>query len=198
MAKALSLELRYRAESMFVTENMSTPQLAALLGVARSTVKRWVLEYKWMELRREYRQSLAEIRRNTTLLRQRLIEKALETLEPPLVNAIARMETSANRERARDAEQVPCVPDEEKRVIETPQEAAAALREVVEKKLNALLSQPDTVSLKVVKELAGAIRLLDSMKPAQRAETPAAGPSGLSTDAADEIRRKILGLHEEG
>jgi hypothetical protein len=196
MSRLHPLETRQRAETMFVTTGLSAGQLSALLGISLGTLRKWSVDFKWMELRQEYEQSLMEIRRNTTRLRQRLLEKALESLDPQLVNAVARMESSASRERARDAEPFPCVPDEERRVIETPQEAAAALREAVEKKLNALLSQPDTVSLKVVKELAGAIRLLESIKPAQPAETEATEPPGLSEEAAAEIRRKLLGLPE--
>lgn len=198
MTRVHSWEVRDRAETFYVTEGMCIPRIAALLGVSVSVVTKWSSASKWAELRREYRHSLAEIRRNTTRLRQRLVEKALESLDPHLVNAVARMETTVARERAGDAPSFACTPEEGKRDIETPAQAAEALRDAVEKKLNILLGQPDAVSLKAVKELIAAIRLLESMKSVRPAETPASESSGLSSDTADEIRRKILGLREEG
>jgi len=82
------------------------------------------------------------------------------------------------------------------RVIKTPQDAVLALEEAIQNKLNIMLAQPDSVSLKSVNELQKALNMLDQMKAQYNPEEKATKGKGLSDAAADELRRKILGIIE--
>ncbi len=191
-------EMKTTAETLYVIEGLTLPQVSALTGVSVDILDCWSAQSGWRDLRREYCEALSEIRRNTTLLRKRLLEKAIESLDPRMINAAARLEASSGRKKAGEAQPEQVFAGPGNRAIGSPGEAVAALQEAVERKLNILLNQPETVSFGAVRELIKAIELIESMKSKHRKEPSDSAPSGLSRDAAEEIRRKILGIADEG
>ncbi len=190
-------EMRTRAESLCVIEGMPLPRISTLTGVPVGTLEAWSEESGWQGLRVEYCEALADIRRNTTLLHKRLLDKAIESLDPRMINAVARLEASSARKKTGETRPEPFLPGPEHRAVQSPGEAADALREAVEKKVNLLLNQPEAVSLAAVSELIRAIQLIESLKANHRREPSDSVAHGLSRDAAEAIRRGILGIAGE-
>lgn len=79
------------------------------------------------------------------------------------------------------------------REIKTAQDAIEALSDAIEAHLNLVLANPELMDLKKSKEVRESMKLLDELKARYQSETHARR-RGLSEDAAEEIRRKILGL----
>ena len=52
----------------------------------------------------------------------------------------------------------------EKRVIKTPEDAVDALGDVVESKINGMLTKPGAISLSGIKEMKQALELIEKMK----------------------------------
>ncbi|MBA3027452.1 MAG: hypothetical protein FP814_09745 [Desulfobacterium sp.] len=193
MGKEIPLEIRFRAEELYVVDGLTYEQVAEATGVSDSQLKRWGAESGWGERKREYRESLSSIRRDTVILRQRLIEKALNSLDPQSVYAVARLEAVANK-AVSGVEPVQTLPADN-RVIKTPEDAVMALGDVIEKKLNTMLTQPGGISLSAVKEIKQAVELVEKMREKYAdAEGKALKKGGLSDEVANDIRAKILGL----
>lgn len=56
----------------------------------------------WMDRKKEYRSAFANIRRDTVLLRKRMTERALKSLEPQDLYAVVKLETMAARQSKKD------------------------------------------------------------------------------------------------
>lgn len=197
MGQEYSWEVRERAEELYIVEGYTFEQAAAATGVSESQLKRWSAEDNWGDRKKEYRQALGEIRRNTVLLRKKLIAQALASGEPQDVYAAARLEAVYIRGRAKDQEGSQpgmAVPQEEAREIKTPQDAVTALEEVVAKRLNAMLTQPGLLTFAAIKDLKQTLGLIDELKAKYRPEAGDGPAPGLSDEAADKIRRQILGV----
>lgn len=80
-------------------------------------------------------------------------------------------------------------------IIKTPEDAVTALQTAIENKLNAMLSQTGSVSLKGVQEMEKALMLIEKMKAKYKSDTE---KKGIATDEdkkrlIDEVD-KILGV----
>lgn len=81
--------------------------------------------------------------------------------------------------------------------IKTAADAVIALENVVNKKLNAMLSHKGAVSLKGVKEMEKALLLIDKMRAKYTKDSKdKSKPEGLTDKAALDIQKKILGMNE--
>lgn len=96
-----------------------------------------------------------------------------------------------DRKKAGEAKHVP----DSGIMIKTPEDAVTALQTAVENKLNAMLSQTGSVSLKGVQEMEKALAMIEKMKTRYRIENEEdERQEGLSDKAAEEIRQQILGV----
>jgi transposase-like protein len=91
MPESYSFEVREQAAELYVTGGLTYEQVSKETGVPVQTLKRWASEENWTEQKREFRKALSDIRRKTVLLQRQLIQKALETLDPQAVYAVARL-----------------------------------------------------------------------------------------------------------
>ncbi|MBU0971019.1 MAG: hypothetical protein KKC20_10255 [Proteobacteria bacterium] len=193
MPEGYSYEIREIAKDLFVTEGYTYDQVARSTGVSVAQLKRWGKDEDWTDARREYRDALSSIKRDTVKLRAKLLKTALGSGDPQSVYAFAAIEKTVGNKSADSA----TVSNPERlKNINTPSDAVAALQEVVELKLNKMLAQPDTLQLSQVRELKQTMELIDQMKakynPDAGGDTKVDG--GLSDEAADMIRRQILGV----
>lgn len=201
MGRQYDFETRDRAEDLYICQGFTLEQVAAATGVSLSQVKEWSTTESWRERREEYRQALREIRMNTIRLRRGLIEKALFDLDPQRVYAAASMErvaqlaekAAAVKGKPEDLSEAPS-PAAITREIRTPEQAITALQEAAEARLNLLLSQPGELSLVAVKDVQKVLALIDELKNKYQPQDKSTAGKGLSEEAADEIRRKILGI----
>lgn len=197
MGRSIDFETRDQAHDLFL-QGATLEQVAAETGVSLTQLKAWSAAEGWTEHRDEYRQSLREIKLNTIRLRRGLIEKALATLDPQIVYAAATIERVAiSAEKAvpaRQGDALDTAPVPPAREIKTPAEAVAALQEALEARLAAMLSRPGEISLASLRDIQKTFALIDEMKERYMPDGKPAAGKGLSDEAAEEIRRKILGI----
>lgn len=198
MGRAYSFEIRDRAEELYIQQGLTLEQVAVTTGVSIPQVKTWSINDNWVARREEYRGSLHEIRSNTILLRKGLIQKALSNLDPQSVYAAAsfeRLAQLAEKQAALGAPPVaPEYPEEIAREITTPQQAIDALQEAAQSKLNGMLSRPGDLTLKSLKDVQSVLQLINDLRTKYTPEDKTAAVKGLSDEAAEEIRQKILGI----
>lgn len=109
MAKEISWEIREQAEELYIVDGKTFEEVAEITGVSVAQLKRWGAgqpdpddsekkSSSWMDRKKEYRQQFADIHRDTTKLRQKLLRQALNTLDPQQVYAAVRLEMMAARQ----------------------------------------------------------------------------------------------------
>lgn len=186
--KEYSFEIVERAEELYCVDGLTYDQVASEMGIAQSTLKRWGKKYNWAAKREEIRQALSSIRVNKIKLRAELIKNCLETLAPMDAFAVAKIEDIAIKAQELKQE----TPKEVKiREIKTREDAVAALSEAIEIRLNQLLSLPEQLDFKALKDLRQAIELVEEMKPDKDGKIK---KQGLTPEMADQFRKQILGI----
>jgi transposase-like protein len=193
MPREYSWEVRERAEELYIVEGLTFEQVAEATGVSATQLKTWSAEGDWPGRKREYRQELSGIKRNTTKLMSKLLEKALQSLNPQDVYAISSLQAVMNRSAGGEPAQAPLDPERE---IKTASEAVDALEAALERQLNILLARPEKMSLGAIKDVDKALKLIGDMKKRHMAESLEAPEErrGLSDETAEQIRRLILGV----
>lgn len=203
VAQEISWEIRERAEELYIVDGKTFEEVSEITGVSSTQLKRWGAGKEsegedagipsWSARKREYRSAFTSIKRDTVLLRKRLIANALHSLEPQDVYAVSRMEALA----AKTIKDIPGTAANpiEKKEIKTPQDAVSALSDMVEKKINSMLTQPDAINLNSIKEMKQTLELIEKMKSKYTPEVENEQSSkGLSDEVAKTIQDKILGI----
>ncbi len=188
------METVERAEELWCVDGLTMGDVAARVGVAVSTVKRWAEKYGWHAKREEIRQALASIRVNTIRLRAKLIENTIATLDPMSAFAVAKIEDVTLKAQALAEKGQTAATPAKLRDIRTDEDAVAALEEAVEIRLNDMLANPGQVCLKSVRDLSDALKLVKDMRAASKPSE--AKRRGISAESADALRREILGVRE--
>lgn len=189
---AYSAEVRERARNLYVVEGYTFERLGEETGVNASTLWRWAQQDGWRAMRDDLRADLDDIRVNTIHLRKKLIKGVLESLEdkvdPMKIFAVSSLESAAAK-LAKD-DQAGELQTTVTRKIETMGDAADALHDVVELKLNRLLSRPEAVSLKEIKDMKAALALVEELKNLYAAPETA-------KDVTEEDRQTLLDRVDE-
>lgn len=202
MGTEISWEIREKAEELYIVDGMTFEQVAEETGVSVAQLKRWGaagvdLEEKptpsWTDRRREYRSAISNIRRDTVLLRKRLIAKALNSLNPQDVFAISSLESTA----AKLASRQDAAPTKEAAPVRiaTPADAVAALQQAVESKLGGMLEH-GTVSFSGIKDMKQSLELLEKMREKYAADEPEAAGENSEEDRQRLVAEvdRILGV----
>ena len=185
------------AEDLYVVDGLTLETIAARLGPdgpSVTSLSGWKQEGDWEERRRELGRALSDVKRNTLLLRQRLVEKALQSLSAQDVYAVSHLESALARSKGSQAGTPAPLGTLDVREIKTPQDAVNVLNEVVQRKLNGLLTQPDLLTLTGIKDLKQCLELIENLKAKYQPDEATGQAPGLSDEAANEIRRQILGI----
>lgn len=190
MAEPIPFEVRERAEELYIVEGRTLEQTAKTLKISEGSVMRWSAENGWKDKQREYRRALSDIKRNTVLLRKKLIQQAMQSLDPQHVYAVARLEAAAKGR----AEEAQAPPEGEPRSIATAQDAIDALQEAVESKINRMLAHPEAIKLAAIRDMKKVFELIDEMKAKYTDKPEEARRRGLSDEVADQVKQKILGI----
>ena len=206
MAKEITWEIREQAEELYIVDGKTFDEVAEITGVSVTQLKRWGAGFpdpddpdqkssSWMDRKKEYRTAFANIKRDTVLLRKRLISKALKSLDPQDVYAISSLESTVAKVQQTAGTDMPATGLKEKRIIKTPEDAVDALGDVVESKINSMLTKPGAISLTGIKEMKQALELIEKMKEKYKPEEKAKETSkGLSDEVAQDIQKMILGI----
>ena len=186
------MEIRHHAENLFIEKGLSFKQAAEVAGVSERQLRTWAKAYRWKEKRLEYREASGAMERNLTLLRSRMVVKALETLDPKAACAVARLEASASGGKV--PVDPPGLPSEEEETNpdKSPKETILALQGVIDRKVRQAHNRPETLTADGIRDLRDGLELIERLKRTYRCDD--GKPKGLSVEAAEEIRRKILGI----
>lgn len=199
MAEEISWEIREDAYNLYVTDGKTFEQVAALTGVSLSQLKRWGQSEGWADAKREYREALQSIKRDTVKLRAGLLKKALSSQDAQDVYAFAALErieagrknssntTASNSNGSLYGGESP----EKLKDIKTPQDAVEALQEVIEIRLNRLLTSPDEVKLSQVKELKTTMELVEQMRQKYKPDIVSEEAKTLDAEAIRNIREQL-------
>ncbi len=193
--KEYSMEVVERAEDLHCVDGHTLDQVATITGVSVPTLKRWSVQYDWATKRDNIRRARSAIRTNRVLLHAALIENALKSLNPMDAFAVSSIEGVVQRAAA-SAMKGQVAQDQAAdnyREIRTEADAVAALEEALEIRINKLLSNPDGLNFGSMQDITKALELLNKLKARQPAATGKTQP-GLSEEAAETIRKQILGI----
>ena len=186
---AKEIEVRMRAEELYIIDGMTINQVAGAVNVSERTLENWSIEGNWKALQQEYQGALKGIKRYTVLTKLKLIKDAMTSLDPQKIYAFAALERAA---KGNTAEEAAPFSDAEAREIRTAEDAVSALQEAVERKLNIMLSQPKNISLAGVRDMKKALELLEQMRPATKKEGTA--KKQLDPETLRIIREEVYGL----
>lgn len=190
MKKRHSMEMMERTEYLYCCQGHPLKAVAELTGVSLAALKRWSSKFGWAESRQEICRALITIRTNTILLRQKMLEKALESQNVKEAIAVLTMESLAWKEErgdiGRDSLPMPGGPCK----IENDEDAAGALERAYRARIKLLAAAPGRIGISDIRGLKEAMNLAEALRTK---EQPCEG-GGLTDEAADEIRRKILGI----
>ena len=186
------IESRERAEELYVIDGLTLEDVAKETGIPERTVQKWSADGGWKARQKEYQNAASGIRRYTRLTKLKLIKSAMTSLDPQQVYAFAALERATARNV--DGEIPPGPPlgkGGEIREIATPADAVEALQEALERKLNLMLSQPGEISLKAMRDMKGAMALMDEMRKKYK------GDDGnedrlMSSEEIKELRERYL------
>lgn len=184
-------EVKDAAEAMYIVDGLTYAQTAERAGVSEATVKKWGADEGWFDRRRDYRRAQMDIRRDTVALRASMIKSALETLDPQQVYAVARLERVAAAVANRKEE--PARPAPADREIASPADAVNAIKEAIEARVNDMLTRPEQIDLKALKNLKDALTLWDQMETKYQSVDKTAA-AGISDETIERIRKEIMGI----
>jgi transposase-like protein len=193
--KEYSMEIVERCEQLYCVDGQTFEAVATLTGVAAGTLKRWSAQYGWQEKKEQIRQAFSGIRTNTIILRAKLIENCMNTLNAQDAFAVSAMESLAQRatQAAKSTgAQAPQLP-ENLREIRSDEDAIAALEEALEIKVNRMLADPGQLNFSAMRDLKQVMDLVRDLKT-KRSQAGETKSTGLTPQAADRIRRDILGI----
>ena len=179
------------AEDLYVVDGLTLEAIAARLPVSITSLSGWKQEGEWEERRRELARALSDDKREILLLRSRLVKKALKSLAAQDVFAVSHLEAALARAKRSSAGMPPPLAARE---IKTPQDAVNILSEVVELRLNGMVTQPEMLTLAGIKDLKQCLELIENLKAKYQPDEATGQAPGLSDEAANEIRRQILGI----
>lgn len=91
MPQHCPLAVKEQARELFVVEGLSHAHIARRLGVSIQAVRKWSAAERWSEKRVQYIQARLQIKHQLIELQQKLLERALETLDPQVIYALARL-----------------------------------------------------------------------------------------------------------
>jgi transposase-like protein len=188
---AYSQEIRERAEDLYVMEGMTYARVAQLTGISARQITTWGNEENWREKRREYRRAYGDIKRNLVLLRSRLLASALDSMDPKVICAVARLENAAREKKGEGEFPAGFPADETTPPVSTAKEAVLAMQEVLKRKMNAMFAQPERLTPRTIKEIKTSLELMDGLREHYHLDEEKY--QGLSDETVSEIRRKILG-----
>ncbi len=190
-----SNDLVFRAEELYCVDGISPNDIAAQLGVSRRAVFSWARKNGWGAKREEILQAKLNIRINTILLRAKMLEKAMESLDPKDALAVVALEKMAAKDEREPAETRP-VP--EKRLKpRSDKERVETLKEIIELKIDHILDDPVSMQLSDFREVVKYMELVDEMESDLRRSERSAFFGGAYAAVFNDMRRKLLGWNTE-
>ena len=193
-------ETVWKAQELYCVDRLSFARVAELTDVSATTLKAWSEKYGWRSKREEIAQAESDIRVGTIKGRKLALDKLLEAQSAkqaaPMAFAVASLESLALKQaELAAAGKIPSAAQQTPTArIATREEAVAALRDAVERKLNAALNNPEKINAETVKDVSRCLELVAELE-ARTATTEQSAPKvkGLSPENAQAIRDILEG-----
>ncbi|MDH5525207.1 MAG: hypothetical protein OEY01_14620 [Desulfobulbaceae bacterium] len=193
MPESYSWETRESAEELYIINGLTYEQVADHTGVSVSQLKRWGQESSWRDRRKMYRQAQTSIRYDVRMAKAKIIKSVIESQDPQKAFAFNSL-VSASAAIEKEASGQPKIQAGATRIIKTSQDAVDALRDAVQKKINAMLTEPGALSFAAIKDTKQAMEMVEQLAARYKPDTEEANiPGGLSDEGAEEIINRILG-----
>jgi len=190
MGREISWEIREKAEELYIVDGKTFEVVSEQTNVSVNQLKNWSKDGGWREARQEYRKALTGIRRNAVLLRKRLIEKAMTSLNPQDVYAVSAMEGAFAKVIA--AKAVPeFINKAPTRKIKNATDAVDALTEAIELRVNNMLAKPENLNFSAMKDLKKALELLREIKTTQNKENKSGRAQAVTPEAIRLIEEEL-------
>lgn len=165
MPESYSWEIREAAEELYIIVGCTYEEVAERTGVSLSQLKRWGGDSGWVERRREYRQAKTSMLYDLGLAKAKIINSVLTSQDPQKAYAFASLVSSSAALEKAARQSVPAeATGAIERQIHTAGDAAEALREAVERKINNMLTMPGAVSLAGIKEMQQALEMIEKLR----------------------------------
>jgi hypothetical protein len=175
-------ETVWRAQELYCVDRRTFQEVADLLGVADSTLRRWADVHGWREKREEIALAEADLRADKIRARSKLLKSLIQSCDAQTGFAVAALEGLALREAelARSlAEAAPAEPEPEPEEPPVLAGDTAALEEAVRQRLAAILASKD-MRVRDVKDLTAILEKL--ARTARLPERDTAGEGQGETD----------------
>ena len=188
-------ETVFKAQELYCVARLTFREVAAEMHVAESTLKRWAAKYGWADKRASVAQAECDIRADLVLARSAMLKKLIDEQDAQTGFAVASLEGLALKqaEAVRTGRAVQAQRDAgQRRKIKTPEDAAVALQEAVERKLAVMLADPNQVDFKAVKNIMEALNAVASLRSKDAEAATTVRDKGLSVNTAEQILNKIL------
>lgn len=189
-----------QAEELYIIDGLTFDQVAERTGVSVSQLKRWSADSTptWPERRREYRTAQVSVRRGVMLAKARLIESVIESEDPQKAYAFGALVSSGKIIEAEAAQRTTAAPPPVEAPplaeIATPQQAVEALQLALQRKIGLMLHSPNEMTLPAIKDVKATMDMIEQLRTKYQPEETVIRKGGLTDEAAEAIRRQILGL----
>lgn len=187
-------ETVWTAEELYCVDRLPMREVARKTGVSKSQLWVWADKYGWKAKRAEIMEAQSQIRADMIRARSSMLKELIDSKDPMTGFAVEKLERLAllQAEAAKAGQVAREQAAAPLRKIETPEDAAEALKEAVGVKLAAMLADPAQVNFKAVADIRKALELAGSM---QRETTgqKADRQRGLSRETVEQLRKEILG-----
>ncbi|MDE5832031.1 MAG: hypothetical protein K2H64_03450 [Desulfovibrio sp.] len=190
-------ETLWRAQELYCVDRMSYAAIAEALDVSATTLKAWGQRYGWAQKRADIAQAESEIRVNTIKGRQKALEQLLGASDPKeaasMAFAVSSLESLALKKQELAASgKLPAERPAQRRKIAGKAEAVAALKEAVERKLGAALSDPDKITSATVQDIKKCLEMVAELEASVLKDKDERKTNALSPENARLIQN-ILG-----
>ncbi len=182
----------FEAQDLYCVSRKTFSEVAKITGVSPSTLKRWADRYDWQKKKTEIAKAEMDIRANTVLARSTMLQKLLEDGTPQAAFAVTSLEQLALAQAKAAQESERLTQSKKPSAPMTPEEAINALETAVARALDQLLSNPEQLDLKRIKEIRESMIVISTMRQELSKEEAENTERGFSAETEAKIRA-ILG-----
>lgn len=193
-------ETLWKAQELYCVDRLSYAAIAEELDVSATTLKTWGQRYDWAGKREEIARAESEIRVNTIKGRHKALEQLLQASDPKeaasMAFAVSSLESLALKKKELVASgKLPTEKPAKRRKITGRADAVVALKEAVEQKLGAALSDPDKITSATVQDIKKCLELVSELEATLPKDGEGQKTNALSPESARLIQN-ILGTGE--
>lgn len=185
------IETVFQAQDLYCVDRLTYDAVSARLGVSVPTLKRWGDKYGWREKREELAEAESQIKFNLTKARAKMLAKVVKDGGAQDAFAVAALENLIIKQQEVAAQLNPPKSDYTAVKIESEAMAAELLEEALSRKLGAILAEPESLSLKMLKEFKDALALAREMRG--RADEAVASSKTLTPETEARIKDILAG-----